>query len=239
MKIIYKNEVYSFIDTDYTSPGFKHFFLLFTNEENNRKAYSVQMAVNYIRELPTATIDQEIDEQTFVACIPMTEYPEVIEYLKNNCKGIDLKRLTDNLANNLIEILIELLNSNNDINDKQLINKTEKLSQYVKLLELNRIEKPQSLFKFDEYYHTYLNKQRVFKYSLKYKLRIRSLIMDIDFILANHKDHANYINELKSKIKELCDIEREIKNFNFSWYEDLEREMNELKRKFSLIITNK
>ena len=109
MKIIYREEDYYFVPTDYTSPGFKHFYLLFIREGGSRKAYSVQMAVNYISTLTTATIDQEIDEQTFVACIPMSEYPEVLEFLDNDCREIDIYSLCDNLANNLIAELIKLL----------------------------------------------------------------------------------------------------------------------------------
>jgi hypothetical protein len=229
IKIVYKEEIYTLgkNDTAYCSN-----FLLFLRQGSKRTAYTVQMAVNYIKKIPEASFDQSFEEQDFVACLPIIDYPEVLKYIENGCKPLNILELADTLAKQLVVDLGNLLNERGSTGVK-LVEKTEKLYQYKKLLEVEGQELPQSIYNFEELYHSYLNRQRVMKYSLEHRLKSRALITDIQHYILNSNGYIR-TEIIEEKLKNLTVFKKSIEWYKYSWLENLEKDIEKFKQQYNV-----
>lgn len=226
MKVIYRNQDYLLVDESFTKSEFKHNFLLFVNDTHKRLVYSVQMAVNYISTLPHAAFNETIDEQYFVACLPITEYPEILDYLQNKSNSLTTSQLADKEATRLIELVTQLLNDNKSVNEANFLDRLYKLTQHKRLLEIENTESPQSIYSFEELYHIYLNKQRLFKTSFQHQMEFRRLSSSLKYFTRIPQLSAEEFSEFKILLNKFKDFQLEIKKYNYSWYSTVSDEID-------------
>lgn len=229
IKIVYREEIYNLGKNDTV---FNSNYLLFLRQGSKRTAYTVQMAVNYIRKIPEASFDQSFEEQNFVACLPVSDYPEVLKYIKNGCKSFDIFELADMLASQLVVDLGNLLNERGS-NGLRLVEKTEKIYQYKKLLEFDNKELPQSIYDFEELYHSFLNRQRMMKYSLEHRLKSRAIITDIQHYILK-ANGCFCVEIIKEKLDKLIVFKKSIEWYKYSWLGNLEKDIEKFKQYYNV-----
>lgn len=210
MELVYKNKSYLLVDESYREGHFKNFYLLFLNRESGNFVYTVQMAVNYIKKLDSATIDQEFIHQEFVACLPIDEYPEVIDYINNGYVELNIFEETKAIAKRLNHEVKKYLNSNEPTTSLQFYKDYEKITQYKYLLKKKKIELPNDFSEFENNYHIFLNKKRVYEIELRTRLKITKLQNSINYLQCKPILTNDEMEELESNHRQIEKLKNDL-----------------------------
>lgn len=212
MDLVYKNKIYLLVDEAYRDGKFKHFYLLFLNRENGNFVYTVQMAVNYIKTLESATVTQEFIHQEFVACLPIDEYPEVIDYINNGYIELNIFEETVIIAKRLNNEIQNYLNLNEPTISSKFYKDYEKITQYKYLLKTKKIELPTEFNEFENNYHIFLNKKRVYEIDLRTKLKITKIQNTINYFQWKPILTFEEMKELESNHRQLEKLKNDLPN---------------------------
>jgi hypothetical protein len=158
LKIVFESEIYLVVNQVYRVNGFAHKNVVFLDDHGKKLAYSIEMPVNYFRELPK-DIRGEINEKKFIACVPISKYPEVKDYYENDCMALSTYEMLDKSSQRNCALVSNMLKGNcSIIEERKLDQEFDKMSEFYIILKNQSKQLPLSFNEFSSLYSSYLNR---------------------------------------------------------------------------------